>query len=106
MSDSEKLEQIRQVILEWDSKKGHDRCWYYPDLFHEIANIVGVHLVQPTEKLSREEFEEGCRMYQQQEYGPSFGLKFHPDPDARPIEEFLPEREKEEWKQRLRELGQ
>jgi len=105
MNDSEKLEQIRQVILEWDGKKGHDRCWYYPDLFHKIANIAGVPLSQPTDKPSRQEFEEGCRFFQEQEYGPSFGLEFHPDPNARPIEEFLPEDEKEEWRQRLKDLG-
>ena len=104
MSDSEKLEQIRQVILEWDGKKGHDRCWYYPDLFHRIANIAGVELT-PKPDISRQEFEAGCTHFQNQEFGPSHGLEFHDDPRFRPVEEFMSEDEKVAWQQRLRELG-
>lgn len=36
---------------------------------------------------------------------PTEGLDTEDDPDARPIEEFLPEDEREEWEQRLKELG-
>lgn len=105
MSDTDKLEQIRQAILEWDGKKGHDRCWYYPDLFHRIAGIAGVELTQKKPDISRQEFEAGCTHFQNQEYGPAFGLEFHDDPNARPVEDFMSEDEKEEWRQRLRELG-
>jgi hypothetical protein len=104
MNDSDKLEQIRQVILEWDGKKGHDRCWYYHDLFNKIANIAGVQL-KPSPGVTREEFRQGCAFFEEQEFGQSHGLEFHPDPNARPIEDFLPEDEKEEWRQRLRDLG-
>jgi hypothetical protein len=36
---------------------------------------------------------------------PAEGLDMDDDPDARPIEDFLPEDEREEWEQRLKELG-
>jgi RNA polymerase sigma factor (sigma-70 family) len=36
---------------------------------------------------------------------PTEGLHAEEDPDFRPIEEFLPEDEREEWRQQLRELG-
>lgn len=36
---------------------------------------------------------------------PTDGLEQADDPDARPIEDFLPEDELEAWKQRLRDLG-
>lgn len=68
MSDAEKLQQIQQVILEWDNKQGHDRCWYYPDLFQRIAAIVGVQLTHTPQLPTRAEFEEGCRRYQRHEF--------------------------------------
>jgi RNA polymerase sigma factor (sigma-70 family) len=36
---------------------------------------------------------------------PAAGLHAEEDPDFRPVEEFLPEDEREEWRQQLRELG-
>lgn len=36
---------------------------------------------------------------------PTRGFHQEDDPDFRPVEEFLPEDEREEWKQRLQELG-
>jgi len=65
----DKLEQIRQVILEWDGKTGHDRCWYYPDLFKKIADILDIKLTQTPALPSRGEFEDGCRQYQDEEFG-------------------------------------
>ena len=44
MNDTEKLTQIRSVVQEWANKQGHDRCWYYPDLFRQIAAILELEL--------------------------------------------------------------
>ena len=68
MNDAEKVKQIQNVISEWDGKQGHDRCWYYPDLFERIANIVGVQLNNAPVLPTRSEFEEGCRRFQNQEF--------------------------------------
>ena len=64
----EKLNKIKDLISEWDAKTGHDRCWYFPDLFRKIAEIVEVKLTNHSELPLREEFEEGCRKYQEEEY--------------------------------------
>lgn len=29
----------KKIIQEWLDKQGHDRCWYYPDLFMKLAVI-------------------------------------------------------------------
>lgn len=67
-SDKILLAQVRDLIVEWDSKKGHDRCWYYPDLFKKIAKLTGVELTQEPELPSRKEFEEGCCRYQNEQF--------------------------------------
>lgn len=68
-SSDEKIKEIQQTIMEWDGKEGHDRCWYYPDLFAKIAEIVDVPLNQSPALPPRPEFEEGCRRFQSQEFG-------------------------------------
>ncbi|MGD9726517.1 MAG: hypothetical protein AB7L09_00575 [Nitrospira sp.] len=70
MTPEQRLAAIRKTIQTWMDKQGHDRCWYYPDLFREIANIVGVDVSTTPLLPPRPEFEEGCRRYQQEEYGP------------------------------------
>lgn len=68
MSDG-KLEAVTTIVQSWADKQGHDRCWYYPELFEKLAAILGV-----TPKVSpnlppRHEFERGCREYQDKEFG-------------------------------------
>ena len=62
------LERVRNAIREWDRKKGHDRCWYYPEIFREIAGIVGIGLTNEPYMPTREQLEEGCRRYQDELY--------------------------------------
>ena len=61
--DKLKLEAIAGKIREWDRKQGHDRCHYYPELFREIAEIAGVDLTSEPYVPTREQMEEGCRMF-------------------------------------------
>ena len=68
MSSDEKLELIRAAIQEWSGQQGHDRCWYYPDIFKRIADIAGVD-VPAKPDIPRPEFEQGCRRFQDQEFG-------------------------------------
>lgn len=61
--------QTRAIIQEWVDKQGHDRCWYYPDLFRRLAAL---HDIRPTVDPvlpAREEFERGCDRFQDEEYG-------------------------------------
>lgn len=64
----DKLFAAKEVLRDWAGKKGHDRCWYYPDLFHKLADLFDVK-VDP-EKVSRSDFKTGCKLYQIEEFGP------------------------------------
>lgn len=68
MNDSEKVGKARSVIQEWMDKQGHDRCWYYPDLFMELATIFEVQPSKESGLPPLEEFKKGCERYQQEEY--------------------------------------
>lgn len=70
----EKCKEAEAIIQEWANKQGHDRCWYYPDLFRRLAVVFELDL-QPGPLPPRKEFEEGCRRYQCEEYS-------HDDTDA------------------------
>lgn len=63
-------EAARKKIEEWAAKQSHDKCWYYPDIFKEVAEALGAKIDFPKGLPSREEFEEGCRKYQDEQYGP------------------------------------
>lgn len=63
----EKCERIKETIQEWANKQGHDRCWYYPDLFKHLADILDMD-IQPGQLPPRKEFEQGCLKYQNEEY--------------------------------------
>lgn len=60
--------RCREVLKEWVSKQGHDRCWYYPDLFNQLCKILCVDAPIHLNRPSRKEFEFGCERFQDEEY--------------------------------------
>jgi hypothetical protein len=62
------MEQARQILREWAEKQGHDRCWYYPDLFRKLADVLGVNLKVEPRLPPFEEFKLGCERYQKESY--------------------------------------
>ncbi|TMJ00858.1 MAG: hypothetical protein E6G97_18155 [Alphaproteobacteria bacterium] len=62
------LAQARALLQGWVDKQAHDRCWYYPDVFRELAALLGVKTTVPGGLPPRPEFEDGCRRYQDEEY--------------------------------------
>ena len=64
----EKYSQAREVLQRWVDNQSHDRCWYYPDLFRELAAILEVSPTKEPSLPPLEEFKEGCRRYQQEEF--------------------------------------
>jgi hypothetical protein len=88
LTEQEKLQKIREIIQTYDNKRGHDRCWYYPDLFEEIAKVVDVSLNNHPILPDRATFEEGCKKYQDQQ----FNLLADAKPEEEEsIEQFPPE---------------
>ena len=68
MTPEQKLEKISVLIESWMAKQGHDRCWYYPEIFEEICETLNI-IVHVKKRLPPEkEFEEGCRRYKLEQY--------------------------------------
>lgn len=57
------------LLAEWAGKQGHDHCWYYPDVFRRLAEVLGVDVSGPADLPPRHEFEQGCVRFQNEEYG-------------------------------------
>ncbi len=68
----DQLRQVREIVQEWADKQGHERCWWFPELFRRLADVLAIEpRVEPGLPLLRDEFEQGCRRYQDEQYGPS-----------------------------------
>jgi len=68
MNDLEKLDEVKKIIQEWIDKQGHDRCWYYPELFKKLIDLLGIKLSGDPKLPPLDEFKFGCEKYQQEEY--------------------------------------
>ncbi|MDO8660839.1 MAG: hypothetical protein Q7K43_03035 [Candidatus Woesearchaeota archaeon] len=47
MNSEETLAEAKAVIQEWIDKQGHERCWYYPNLFTKLVELFEI---TPTKK--------------------------------------------------------
>lgn len=61
------LAHIRSLVGDWVTRRGHDRCWHYPEIFGELAKTLGIDIPQPD--ISRDEFEAGCQRFWDELYG-------------------------------------
>jgi len=68
MDDSEKLKEVRQITQEWLDQQGHNRCWYYPELFAKLVKTLGLQMTVDPALPPRTEFEEGCKKFQDEQY--------------------------------------
>jgi len=59
----------KKILQTWANMQGHDRCWWYPELFEELARIHDVEQTVEPCLPPREDFEHGCRAYQDEQYG-------------------------------------
>ena len=49
--------------MEWMDKKEEDSCWFYPEIFGKIAEVVEIEIKVSEPKMTREQFEAGCDHY-------------------------------------------
>ncbi|OGJ54121.1 hypothetical protein A3D11_03145 [Candidatus Peribacteria bacterium RIFCSPHIGHO2_02_FULL_49_16] len=70
MKDYEHIyHESKEIIQEYVDQQGHNRCWYYPDLFRSLVKLFEVDASKEPALPPLEEFKEGCRRYQQEEFG-------------------------------------
>ncbi len=62
-------DKTREILLEWVSKRGHDKCFWHPDLLERLGKLYGVDMSDSTKDISFETFQRGCRLYQAVTYG-------------------------------------
>ncbi len=62
------LDEARRLLQEWVDKQGHDRCWYYPDIFKKLAILLDVKMTVEPGLPPRCEFEDGCKKFQDEQY--------------------------------------
>lgn len=65
------VDKIKAICQAWLDKQGHDRCWYYPELFKQLCEILELKPTQEPALPPRAEFEAGCRRYTNEEFGAS-----------------------------------
>ncbi|MDZ4256092.1 MAG: hypothetical protein U1C71_00650 [archaeon] len=63
-----KFDQAKRIIQEWVDQQGHERCWYYPELFNQLMEVFDIRSTKEKKLPPLEEFKEGCRRYQKEEY--------------------------------------
>ena len=68
MNDHQRCERAKTIIQEWVDKQGHERCWYYPEMFRELANLFEVEAKNAPSLPPLAEFKRGCERYQQEEF--------------------------------------
>lgn len=56
-----KLNKIRSYIEDWISKQDHDKCWYYPEIFKQICEVLEIpYEKQKLNSITKEEMKRGC----------------------------------------------
>lgn len=63
------LDEIRQIVQDWLDEQGHRRCHYYPEVLNRVAKLLGIEQMKASLLPSLEEFQEGCRRFQAEQYG-------------------------------------
>lgn len=62
--------RAQKIIKTWLGEQKHEKCWYYPELFVELAKELRVDTRHADWcSTPREEFELGCCKYQDELYG-------------------------------------
>ena len=64
----QKYQQAQAAVQQWVAQQGHNRCWYYPDIFNRLVEILGIEANKTPALPPLEEFRKGCEEYQKEEY--------------------------------------
>ena len=75
-----KLTEVGTIVQTWLDKQGHERCWYYPELFSQLAAALGLQATVASALPLQAEFVEGCKRYQAEQYGKALTPVTHGPP--------------------------
>lgn len=67
-SEVNKLNKAKELIQSWVNQQGHDRCWYYPEIFEQLVKLFEIKQTKPSSLPPLKEFKKGCKRYQNKEY--------------------------------------
>ena len=59
---------VRKAVQKWVDNQGHERCWYYPEIFREIAETLNIKPTGPINLAPRQEFRPNCNRYEEEIY--------------------------------------
>ncbi len=79
MTDAERVIETKNILQEWADQQGHERCWYYPDLFHRLIALHEVEAKTEPCLPPLDEFKRGCERYQREEFRLSADLPLKTD---------------------------
>lgn len=79
------VNRAKRLIQSWLDKQGHDRCWYYPDIFRELADLFGLKPTVDPQLPSAEAFQSGCQRYQLEQYGKAAASTVVTDADVQTL---------------------
>ncbi|MCC7432794.1 hypothetical protein IT412_04695 [Candidatus Peregrinibacteria bacterium] len=65
---TQKLARTKQILQSWVDQQGHNRCWYYPELFRELVELYDIKVTKEPTLPPLEEFKAGCCRYQKEEF--------------------------------------
>ena len=63
----DKYFDIYEILCEYNSKQGHDKCWFYPELFDKLLKVYKIPKVE-SNLPPKEEFKEYCDIYREKVY--------------------------------------
>ncbi len=61
------IRRVREILNDWQTKAGHDACWFYPEVFRELCNVVGLEYIEPS-KVDRSDFRAHCQKFEEHLY--------------------------------------
>lgn len=69
MNYEEVAKETERILREWDSKRGHDRCFSHNDTLGKLLELYGIPRSPQFDDLSEGELEKGCMVYRSMLYG-------------------------------------
>lgn len=62
--------KTRLILQQLATRKGHDRCWYNPEVLRELLDLHGIELsADRTDLPSEDDFAAGCNRFRRELYG-------------------------------------